>query len=84
MARKQITHTSMIPIDGVYYPTRELTEAEQKAVQSYTDKPVSAERISADKLAEWSKKATEMVSDALSRYYTSHMDEYKGVECNGR
>ena len=79
MARKQITYTNMIPIDGVYYPTRELTEAEQKAVQDYTDKPVSAERISADKLAEWSQKATERVSDALSRYYTSHMDEYKGV-----
>ncbi|MBP5378812.1 MAG: hypothetical protein J6Y64_04650 [Ruminococcus sp.] len=79
MARKQITHISLIPIDGVYYPTRELTEAEQKAAQGYTNKPVSAERISADKLAEWSKKATEKVSDALSRYYSSHVDEYKGV-----
>lgn len=79
MARKQITHTSMIPIDGIYYPTRELTEAEQIAAQSYTDKPVSAERISADKLADWSKKATERVSDALSRYYSSHIEEFKGV-----
>ncbi len=79
MARKQITHTSLIPIDGVYYPTRELTEVEQKAAQSYTDKPVSAERISADKLAEWAEKATERVSDALSRYYSSHIEEYKGV-----
>ena len=79
MARKQITHISLIPIYGVYYPTRELTEAEQKAAQGYTNKPVSAERISADKLAEWSKKATEKVSDALSRYYSSHVDEYKGV-----
>ena len=79
MARKQITHTSMIPIDGVYYSTKELTETEQNAAQSYTDKPVSAERISADKLTEWAEKATERVSDALSRYYTSHMDEYKGV-----
>ena len=74
MARKQITHTSMIPIDGIYYPTRELTEAEQIAAQSYTDKPVSA-----DKLADWSKKATERVSDALSRYYSSHIEEFKGV-----
>lgn len=79
MARKQITHTSLIPIDGVYYPTRELTEAEKKTAQGYTDKPVSADKISADKLTEWSKKATERVSDALSRYYTSHMEEYKGV-----
>ena len=79
MARKQITHTSLIPIDGVYYPSRELTEAEQIAAQSYTDTPISAERISADKLAEWAEKATERVSDALSRYYTSHMDGYKGV-----
>lgn len=79
MARKQITHTSLIPVDGIYYPTKELTEAEQIAAQNYTDKPVTAERISADKLAEWAEKATERVSDALSRYYTSHMDEYKGV-----
>ena len=79
MARKQITYTNMIPCGDAYYPTRELTEADQKAAQSYTDKPVSAERISADKLAEWSKKATERVSDALSRYYSSHMDEFKGV-----
>lgn len=76
MARKQITHTSMIPIDGIYYPTRELTEAEQIAAQSYTDKPVSAERISADKLAEWAEKATERVSDALSKYYGNKMDEW--------
>ena len=79
MARKQITHTSLIPVDGVYYSVNELTEAEQKAAQSFTDKPVSAERISADKLTEWAEKAAERVSGALSRYYTSHMDEYKGV-----
>lgn len=79
MARKQITHTSMIPIDGIYYPTNDLTEAEREAAQRYTDKPVSAERISADKLAEWAGKATERVSDALSRYYSSHIEEFKGV-----
>ena len=56
MAR-QITHTSLIPVDGIYCPTRALTEAEQKAAQSYTDTPVTAERISADKLAKWAEKS---------------------------
>lgn len=76
MMAKAITFTNMIPVDGIYYPTRELTEAEQKTVQGYTDKSVSADKISADKLAEWSDKATERVSDALSRYYTSHIKEW--------
>lgn len=79
MARKQITFTNMIPIDGVYYPTNELTEAEREAAQRYTDKPVMAERIASDKLSEWAVKAAGKVSTALSSYYSSHVEEFKGV-----
>lgn len=79
MARKQITHTSMIPVDGVYYPTTDLTEAEREAAQRYTDKPVMADRIASDKLAEWAEKAADKVSKALSSYYSSHIEEFKGV-----
>ena len=79
MARKQITFTNMIPIDNIYYPTNDLTEAEREAAQRYTEQPVKAERIASDKLAEWAEKAADKVSKALSSYYSSHVEEFKGV-----
>ena len=79
MARKQITFTNMIPVDGVYYPTNDLTAEEREIAQSYTDKHVMAERIASDKLSEWAEKAADKVSKALSSYYSSHVEEFKGV-----
>lgn len=79
MARKKITFTNMVTIYGVYYATTDLTEAEREAAQRYTDKPVMADRIASDKLSEWAEKAAEKVSKALSSYYSSHIEEFKGV-----
>ena len=43
------------------------------------DELIKAERIASDKLAEWAEKAAEKVSKALSSYYSSHVEEFKGV-----
>lgn len=75
----KITFTNMIPVDGAYYPTQKLTESERETAQGFTNKPVMADIIASDELTAWSQKAAERVSDALSRYYSSHVDEYKGV-----
>ena len=53
--------------------------AEREAAQRYTEQPVKAERIASDKLAEWAERAADKVSKALSSYYSSHVEEFKGV-----
>ena len=79
MARKAITFTNLIPVNGTYYPTQDITEEEAERIRKYTDKPVSLTAISEKDGREWAERTAERVSKRLSEYYTQHIDEFKRI-----
>lgn len=62
---KPITAISMIPVNGVYHPTKPLTDEQLAMVRSYADN-VSADVISDEDKASYITQALERAGRALS------------------
>ena len=74
--RKPITSISLIPINGIYHPTKPISEDMAKMLSRY-DRQVSTEPATEADIQAYRKKVIQRTEKALSEYYSNNLNEFE-------